>query len=210
MKQLAPYKFSLKALKAELDNFKQLLEQKMDLSERDDILPFFKENQHLVAQIATLVSDMQTPDKIAYEFDIFGDFKSDFAVGDSKKHSYCFIEFENANETSVFVQKKGKYKPEFSPRFEHGFSQIVDWFYKLDGLQRSDDFVERFGSRKITYHGILIIGRNNYLDESLRERLKWRTNHVIINSKQIHCYTFDDLYEKLKENFELLLEYAAQ
>ncbi|MBK9460637.1 MAG: DUF4263 domain-containing protein [Chitinophagales bacterium] len=204
MKEFESYKFNLVTYKEELEAFKQLL-TKPNLEESKDILPFFKEKKHLVAQIGTLVPDMQTPDKIAYEFDIFGDFKSDCVVGDSKGQNYCFIEFEDANEKSVFVQKKGKYKPEFSPRFEHGFSQIVDWFYKLDGLHFRD-FKERFGSSEINYHGILIIGRNNYLDESLRERLKWRTNHVIINSKQIHCYTFDDLYERLNRK----LQYTSQ
>jgi len=205
MKEFESYKFNLVTYKEELEAFKQLL-TKPNLEESKDILPFFKENQHLVAQIGTLVPDMQTPDKIAYEFDIFGDFKSDCVVGDSKGQNYCFIEFEDANKKSVFVQKTGKYKPEFSPRFEHGFSQIVDWFYKLDGLQDSRDFKERFGSSEINYHGILIIGRNDYLDEPLKDRLKWRTNHVIINSKQILCYTFDDLYERLNRK----LQYTSQ
>ena len=64
MKEFESYKFNLVTYKEELEAFKQLL-TKPNLEESKDILPFFKEKKHLVAQIGTLVPDMQTHDKIA-------------------------------------------------------------------------------------------------------------------------------------------------
>ena len=71
------------------------------------------------------------PDRIAFEFDVFGDHKADLAVGDSRRHQYCFIEFEDAAETSV-LKKASKVTPEWSPRSDHGTNQIIDWIYWLD------------------------------------------------------------------------------
>jgi len=59
------------------------------------------------------------------------------AVGDPKNFTYCFIEFEDAKKESLFVNKGKKYKLEFTSHLEHGISQIIDWFYKFDGLQNS-------------------------------------------------------------------------
>ena len=55
-----------------------------------------------------------------------GNFLSDLVVGDSVTQSYCFVEFEEAAPTSLFVSKPDISTPEWSPRFERGFSQIVD------------------------------------------------------------------------------------
>ncbi|MEQ8960543.1 MAG: DUF4263 domain-containing protein [Coleofasciculus sp. C2-GNP5-27] len=57
--------------------------------------------------------------------------------GDSVKKAYCFVEFENADSNSIFVDKPGKSSPEWSSRFEKCFSQIIDWFWKLDDLEKT-------------------------------------------------------------------------
>ncbi len=62
----------------------------------------------------------------ASEFDIFGDHVADLAVGDTTRHQYCLIEFEDACESSIF-RKASKATPEWAPRLEHGFSQLLDW-----------------------------------------------------------------------------------
>jgi Domain of unknown function (DUF4263) len=169
-----------------------------------DILPFFKERRELSCQIATIQSQIIRTERIAYEFDLFGDFKSDLVVGDTHSNTFCFIEFEDAKKDSLFVDKGIKYKPEFSPRLEHGFSQIIDWFYKIDGLQNTDDMEERFGQNKINYAGILIVGRSQFLNASTKKRLKWRSQHVLVNSRIVQCYTFDDIFDILNYKFQYI------
>ena len=149
MKELISHTFNFAAYEKELSEFKDLLDKNPELREKEDILPFFKARPNLSTQIATIIPQMVTNEKLAYEFDIFGDFASDIAVGDINSNTFCFIEFEDARTESIFVKNGKKYKQEFSSRLEHGFSQIIDWFYKIDGLQNSDDLEERFGKNKI-------------------------------------------------------------
>lgn len=209
MKSFDNHKFDFKIYRKELIEFKSLLDSKDELSENDDILPFFRKKKHLSSQIATIVSTkVIETDKIAQEFDLFSDFASDMAIGDSKNNIYCFIEFEDAKKHSLFKKNGAKYKPEYSNRLEHGLSQVIDWFYKLEGQQNTDAMEERFGKHKIEYEGILIIGRTKYLNTSTKRRLNWRNRNVVINSKHVNCYTFDELYETLNTKLYLLEKLA--
>lgn len=44
------------------------------------------------------------------------------------------------------------------------------------------------------------------LDEDDLRRLRWRKHKILIDSHPILCMTFDELYQELKQNFDL---YAA-
>ena len=186
----------------EINDFETLLNSKVDLSEKHDILPFFKNHQILASQICSVLPQINLPDKIAFEFDIFGDFASDLALGNSSKNIYCFIEFEDARQRSLFSDET-KYKPSFGRRLEHGYSQIIDWFCKLEGLQRSQDMIDRFNNPTIDFYGLLIIGRSSYLDQTLKNRLDWRSKKVSVDSKKIFTYTFDELLYVMKEKLDL-------
>lgn len=197
MKSFLQLDFNPSICRAELAELKQLLESKRGLSERDDILPFFRERHHLSAFVGSYHPKINRFDRIAFEYDLFGDFSADLVVGDSLKKSFCFVEFEEAASNSIFISKAGKSSPEWSPRFEKGFSQIVDWFWKLDDLQKTEDFENRFNSRSIDYMALLIIGRNEDLQSRERKRLAWRQQNLLVSSKHIYCLTFDELYDDL-------------
>jgi hypothetical protein len=62
-------------------------------------------------------------------------------------------------------------------------------------------FIE-FENAKAT---LLVIGRDKYLtNQGLRDRMNWRTDHVVIASKKFHCITFDKLYEDLALRVDIL------
>ncbi len=82
---------------------------------------------------------------------LFGDFACDLVVGHSAQNAFCFIEFEDAGPTSLFIQRGKRVTRDWSPRFEHGYSQIIDWFHKVDDMRRSDDLIARFGTRSISF-----------------------------------------------------------
>jgi hypothetical protein len=82
MKTFASHSFAFDECAAQLDAFDDLLRSKADLGERDDILPFFKKNTQLASFISTYVPDIANPDRIATEYDIFGDFACDLAIGE--------------------------------------------------------------------------------------------------------------------------------
>ena len=180
------FSFSRKRAEDERGRFQQLLDihSHTPLREREQILPFFKDHRHAAALIGTCNGRIARPDRIAFEFDIFGDHKADLAVGDSQNHQYCFVEFEDATETSIF-KKSAKSTPDWSPRFEHGSSQIIDWILWLDNQRGTAAYTSRFGVAAIQFVAVLVIGRDRFIEKPLhRERLVWRSEHVVVASRR--------------------------
>ena len=132
-------------------------------------------------------------------------------MGDFQTGWYCFVEFEDASPTSIFESKGKKATLEWSSRFEHGFSQIVDWFWKLDDMKASVEFKSKFERDYIRYYGMLILGRSGDLEYKEQMRLQWRLDKVLVDSRQIFCITFDDLYKDLNSRLSNygLLAYLA-
>jgi hypothetical protein len=104
MTPLDHFTFIRKVAGQELAQFKQLLDAHSHsaLREREHILPFFRSHRHLAAPIGTRNPDIVNPDRIAFEFDIFGDCKADLVIGDSQSHQHCLVEFEDATAASIF------------------------------------------------------------------------------------------------------------
>lgn len=178
------------------------LAAKRSLRERQDILPFFRQRPHL----STLCGKYDFPfghaDRVAWEYDLFGDFLCDMVVGNSATGSYTFVEFEDAGPGSLFVSHGKKATREWSPRFLHGFGQLVDWFRKLDDMQKSDTFEARFQKRSINWAGVLVAGRDHDLSADERLRLEWWRNHIVAHSRRIHCVTYDELVANLLNTLE--------
>jgi Domain of unknown function (DUF4263) len=205
-KRFSDIQFDLATFEREVNEYESLL-QKPWLSERSDILPFFKARPILSSQIATDFSGMVVVDKIAFEYDVFGDFACDVAIGNTVRSTYCFVEFEDAQENSIF-QKGTRYKPAFGQRLEHGYSQVMDWFCKIETMRNSPlEFVDRFGVPSIEYHGILIIGRNSTMDATMRYRLDWRSKNLRLLHKHVVVSSYDDLLMHFKDKLETIHTY---
>ena len=198
MKSFEPCQFDRKIYERELLEFEQLLINNNTLEENKQILPFFRQHPQLVAQTGTLATKINSADSIAYEFDLF-DYRCDAVVGDLDSKHFCFIEFEDANNDSIFKSKQGKFKKEFAPRFEHGYSQIIDWLQELYHQRgNATKMIERFGHFQIGYSACLVIGRDAFLDESDKIRFNWRSDYVKIDSKEVLVLTYDELLRFLK------------
>jgi hypothetical protein len=198
--------FSRNVAGQELVQFKRLLDAHSPsaLREREHILPFFRNHRQLAALIGFRNPDIVTPDRIAFEFDIFGDYKADLVVGDSQNHQYCFVEFEDATATSIF-KKTARATPDWSHRFEHGFSQIIDWILWLDNQRGTAAYTSRFGVSPIQFVALLVIGRDRFLGEALlRERMAWRSEQVIVASRKVNCVTYDRLHQQLSARLKVL------
>ncbi|RDU38683.1 DUF4263 domain-containing protein [Neobacillus piezotolerans] len=207
MKQFLPLSFDPQKVQEELELFGKLLAENPELDEKKHILPFFNKNINLSNFIGIIDANMNFPNKYAFEFDIFGDFKSDLVIGDSTNNNYLFIEFENAKSNSIFKKNGNKATLEWSYRFEHGYSQIIDWFWKLNDFRQSGSFRTIYGSDLSNFNGLLVIGRTAFIAPLEQQRLNWRKNYVQVNSKSILCMTYDELYEilKIKLNFAKIL-----
>ena len=202
MAVLTTHQLNRSKVKADLREFKKLLE-KPELAEAEDILPFFKARPQICAAMGLYNPNIIDYKKIgvACEFDIFGDHKADLVIGDVSNHAYSFIEFEEAKQFSLF-KHSNKQTPEWSAKFEHGFSQLVDWILWLENNTGNTAFKNKFKTDSIEYNMILVIGRDRFLTSpDLRERLDWRTRQVVVASKKFNCITFDMLYKHLCERW---------
>lgn len=200
MKRFEPFSIDFEQCRVELLEFKKMLDafESRVLKERKHVLSFFRKNRNIAALVGHLAPRITKVDLLAYEFDFFGDYAADLAIGDSREREYYFIEFENAAPNSIFRKVGRKSSLEWSPSFDHGYSQIIDWFWKLYDMAGSETGRSRFGGvSSFDYYGILIIGRDRGLAEIEKKRLNWRRKKVMVDSKHVYCMTFDELYEEL-------------
>lgn len=202
MGELEALRFDSRLCKTELNKFQKLLSKKDTLAEANDILPFFKRNKYLLASIASYHPKVSRFDRTANELSLFGNFVSDAVVGDSKNKAYCFIEFEGANKTSIFNQKK-RLKPVWGTKLTEGLMQLADWFWTLDKYTESSDFEDKFGCRNIHYIGLLIIGRDKFIQPTEEKRWFWFQDSLQINSKKIICLTYDQLLNDLQNRLNM-------
>lgn len=206
MKSLDPFAFRRGEGREGVLAFGELLAERRDLSERKEILAFFRDHPHLAAAVGSANPHVLRHDRLAFEFPLFGEYVCDLVVGDSRTRQYCFVEFEDATPRSVFSKKKGKTNPDWSDRLNRGFSQIIDWFMILEDQRRSALHKARFGADVINFNGLLVIGRDAHLDEVQRERLSWRSQNVLVGGKHVYCQTFDELHRTLSVKLEFLDE----
>lgn len=205
MKEWLVIQHNLEQCRRELKLFRELLDSKTDLEEARDVKPFFEAHQQLAVYLGSYDYHISRYDRLAYEYQPFGDFSCDLVVGDSVTKTYGFVEWEDATATSLFRQQGKKATPEWSSRFEHGYSQIIDWFGKLDDMAHTDEFETRFGGRHIQYFGLLVAGRDEALAHPReRRRWVWRSRKVVVNSLHILCVTYDQLYHFLFDKLDAI------
>ncbi len=197
MKDLQPHVIDVNQCRSEWHEFADLLKSKVALSEQDDVLPFFKRRQNLSLLICNYFPKIKNADRFAHEYEIDGDFVADLVVGDSSKHHYLLVEFENGAKDSIFKKKRGKATPDWAPRFEGAYSQLTDWLWKLEDKRSTADFLNTFGDRRASFQGLIIIGKDMTLSRQEKDRLKWRMDRTMIDSNPISVVSFDELSEDL-------------
>jgi hypothetical protein len=201
MPDFVPHAIDPGAVRAEVAELGALLQSNAHLKEavfRD----FFKSRPHAAALIGPYTPSVRRCNLLAYEYPLFGDFRCDLTIADSVTRACTFVEFEDAGPRSLFVQHGDKATREWSPRFDHGFSQVVDWFYKLQDMINTATMEARFGKRAIDYTGVLVVGRDQHMKPGEHDRLRWRREHIIVNSKRIVCVTYDELLADLTDRLD--------
>jgi Domain of unknown function (DUF4263) len=142
--------------------------------------------------------------------DLFGDFSCDVAAGDSEANAYTLIEFEPALENSIFMKlQANKSMRRWSPRFEHGFSQLVDWAWRISSEgEASAAFRRIFGDDNPAIHLLLVVGRDADLGKDDLARLRWRANHTSLGQFRMSCFTFDGILNSIRRRLLLAAQPA--
>jgi Domain of unknown function (DUF4263) len=189
-----------------LTELETLLSSNAHLKERDQVIPFFKERPHLCAALGYANNDVALPNRWAHELDLFGDFVCDVAAGNSETNAYTLVEFEDAQEHSIFSRlQAGKTMKRWAPRFEHGFSQLVDWAWRISAEGESSAAFRRiFGDDNPTIH--LLIGRDADLTKDDTKKLRWRAQHTFLGQFKMSCFTFDGISQAVRRRLLLAVQ----
>jgi hypothetical protein len=187
-----------------IDDLKALLDNSR-MDERRDILPLFRSHPDVGALLGLIhfIDVAQSRLVIGHEVAL-GFFRADLVVADIVRNHYLLVEFEHGHEDSIFT-KTPRSTPVWSRAFERGYGQIVDWFWWLARSERTIEFGRLFLRETPTITGLLVIGRDFREGEAeLRERLRWRMEYSVINSRKIYVSTYDELYRALDANWHTL------
>jgi Domain of unknown function (DUF4263) len=65
--------------------------------------------------------------------------------------------------------------------------------WKLEDKRSTADFINVFGSRRATFQGLIVIGKDMNLSKREQDRLKWREDRLIVDSNAISVVPFDQL-----------------
>ncbi len=195
---LAPWRIDWTSCADDLAAFDQLLATNPELSEREQILPFFRDHGDLTALLGTYHPNVVACDRLGVEVPLFGEYVTDAIVGNVENNAFLFIEWEDARPSSVFKPRRRR-GTEWSERLEHGFSQIVDWFWLLEDQQTTLTFAAQFGARSPNVEALLVAGRDSGISLADRRRLTWRSRRVQIGGQRVVCCTYDDVLRRLRQ-----------
>jgi hypothetical protein len=192
MKPLAQHRLDYANCRQEWADLDALLGSEPTLDERRDVLPFFASRRDLSLIVCLYFPMIRSPDVLAHEYIIQGDFVADLVVGDSLAHRYLLVEFEDAHPDSIF-RRGTRATSAWSPRFEGAYSQLIDWLWKLEDMRSTADFQATFGDRRASFQGLIVTGKNMNLSAQESDRLKWRLDKVRVDSNAVSAISFDDL-----------------
>ncbi len=138
----------------------------------------------------------------------FGNYRADFIIASKNEKQVCLIEFEDATTESIFSVKTESTKTktyEWSSRFDHGYSQILDWKYYA--TEEKASITNDFSTPPKKLEFALVVGWEKHLQPSnLQSRYDFRKNKVVINSGTFYCWNFDSLVEELQEKLHVYRE----
>ncbi|WP_162286990.1 Shedu anti-phage system protein SduA domain-containing protein [Pantoea stewartii] len=197
MKVMQHFVFDKVQCRTEVDELKQLLLNNQELKENEDILPFFRIRPNICSLLLNYFPYIRSADLIAPEYSIDGHFRADLIVGSSVDSKYVLVEFEDGNPDSIFKRKRGKSKRDWSKRFESAYSQLTDWFWKLEDNRSTVNFITTFGSVTANFYGLIITGKDMNLIPEEEHRLKWRMDKTSIDNNHINVIPFDQLYKDM-------------
>jgi hypothetical protein len=159
-----------------------------DANERDDILPFFRQQPLPLIVAAGALSDFA---RVYYEPSLGRVFRADFvSMTFCSMGGSCFF-YELEQHNFPFFTKKGL---DLSAHFAHAFTQILEWKTYYDNNKKAIE--DTYGV--VGPHGeatpptfVLIMGRRSQLDDSVKA--EWSRLESLFN--RVRLMTYDRLLQ---------------
>jgi len=154
---LEPITFDHARFEAELTALEALLASKDDLSETDDIGPLFKVSRQLSAFLGP---SPRTSDRRPSWPSSSGSSATTGPTSswEASRPPLLRGRVRGRGPRQHLQEAADPIQPEWSARFEHGFSQLTDWFFNLDDYKKTHGFTKTFGYGHVSFTGLLIIG----------------------------------------------------
>jgi hypothetical protein len=208
MTKWLPLKVDPAAARSQLGELRDCLNTNARMSE-GALRDFIAARPQIIASLGLLNAAADRIDRWAPEVTLVAKHECDFVVGDSHRCVYTLVELKDANPESIY--RRVPATPYFTNRFNHGYSQIMDWLCVLDGLQDTPEFIDYWGqTTPPQFVGVLVIGRTPPLTLEGRRRMAWGSLKVKVNSHSILCLTYDDLTARLIDKTDIFASASGQ
>src|SRR3990167_10291878 len=190
--------FNLTLADSELTSFKAWLTGVTFVGETA-IVNEIKARPHMACLLASTLG-LQAPDMIKFELALKGMFRTDLVLGNDGTRRFGLIEFEDAEANSIFKKGTAQYRY-WSPRIEHGFSQIMDWAWVRADHPGDSVLVNGFGGPITASAYAVICGRDMSLrDDVERKRFAHRRDHLKVEGQTALVLTYDEMVRYMEDN----------
>lgn len=193
MSVFSAFAWNLATAETELKAFKEWLAGAGYVGEKA-IVGEIASRPHMCGLLAA-VAGFSAPDLIKAELALKGLFRTDLVLGNSVTRQFALIEFEDADEHSIFRKTKNtaQYRP-WSSRLEHGFGQVVDWAWLKSDAPNDVVLTGAFGGAIVASAYLVIAGRNTGIADAMEERrFLHRTHAVTIAGVPAMVMTYDGM-----------------
>jgi len=194
-------KFNLTLADLELTSFKAWLATVKFVGETV-IVNEIKSRPHMACLLASTLG-LEAPDMIKFELALKGMFRTDLVLGNDGARRFGLIEFEDAEENSIFKKGTAQYRY-WAPRIEHGFSQVIDWAWVRADHPNDSVLVSGFGGPITASAYAVICGRDASLrDDVERKRFRHRRDHLKVEGQTALVLTYDEMVQYMEDNLRV-------
>jgi hypothetical protein len=198
MSALHAISVDLKTATSELTSFKAWLATAGFVGETR-IVAEIRSRPHMACLLAGTLG-LSAPNLIRFELQMKGMFRTDLVLGNDGLRQFGLIEFEDAMPDSIFRKGTKQYRY-WSPRIEHGFSQIVDWAWVRSDHPNDSVLVAGFGGRVVTSAYAVICGRTMSLrDDTEEKRFAHRRASLKVEGQPALVLTYDEMVRYMEDN----------
>ncbi len=197
--------FDLLEAETELASFKTWLAGKQFIGETEIVGEITSRPQ--MACLLGAVLGIPPPDLIKFELTMKGIFRTDLVLGNHASRAFALIEFEPAEERSIFKRGTAQYR-HWGSALEHGFGQIVDWAWVRDDHPNDIVLNETFGGSIAKSAYAVVCGRDGGIAGPMEQRrFEYRRHLVTIAGHSVQIMTYDGMIQKMEESLAILKAY---
>lgn len=198
MSSFESIKVDLRLADTELTSFKTWLAAVAFVGETS-IVSEIKKRRHMACLLSSTLG-LPAPDLIKFELALKGMFRTDLVLGNDGQRRFGLIEFEDADAASIFKRGTAQYRF-WSPRIEHGFSQILDWAWVRSDHPNDSVLLAGFGGPITTSAYAVICGRDASLANDVeRRRFKHRREYLKVEGQPALVLTYDEMVRSMEDN----------